>query len=876
MAVLGKVAGTMLKDNLVRNGVDLIIDGNLMYYDVANRRIGINTITPGNALTVNGSVTASNVYVNNTSITALNGNLILNSLTGNINASTLRIFNVVDPVNNQDVATKNYVDTNITAISSPNLYIGNLNSGNTNVVLNSETLYLIGNTNQINVAITSNTATFSLASNLVIGNLNTTNGGQVIGYLTGAIGSNIANSGAFTTLTASSTSTLNTITAVSLSASTIGNSGATIQGDTIKSLNGGQLIGYHTGAIGANTANSGVFTSVTTVSGGQVTGYITGPIGANTANTGVFTSVTTVSGGQVTGYITGPIGANTANTGAFTTVTATGNITAANITASGAGGQLIGYHTGAIGSNIANTGIFTNVTTTGSSGNISGANYIFASLFSGNLTGAVGNINPNSGVFTNVTTVNGGQLTGYLTGAIGANTANTGAFTSLTASLTANVTGNINGFSYINSSNGFNWANNTPYGGYFTVSEINTANVLSNILTNITTLRFDRDTGIFVKDWGSNTAKISLGSSFATWIVSGQGNLKAFGEDKVEFKAGAGISITTDNTTVPQSITFTSTGNLVSANIGNLYLHNNTIDVINTDGNINLNPVGNGIVSINSTKAILLPSGNNLTRPPVPITGMLRYNTVINSLEIWDGADWLAVSGTSTTTIISDSFIGNGTDKNFTLSQTATTGGTLVSINGVSQIPDVSYSISGTTLSFIEAPLSSDVIEARILTTTASTTSMVVGNSYVNFGDAANGYPFNVHVSSADRVIFYGPNTTVLNNLVVTNAVVSSGSNISLTQNTLTTFDSFDYATYRTAKYIVSVSDFAGSKYQSAELIVNHNGTTASVSPYGIISTNGTNFVTFAASISGSNVIVQANSTSGASYCKFQQTYVTV
>jgi hypothetical protein len=115
-----------------------------------------------------------------------------------------------------------------------------------------------------------------------------------------------------------------------------------------------------------------------------------------------------------------------------------------------------------------------------------------------------------------------------------------------------------------------------------------------------------------------------------------------------------------------------------------------------------------------------------------------------------------------------------------------------------------------------------------------------------------------------------------LNNLVVANAVVSSGSNISLVQNTLTTFDSFNYATYRTAKYIVSVSDFAGSKYQSAELIVNHNGTTASVTPYGIISTDGTNFVTFAASISGSNVIVQANSTSGASYCKFQQTYVTV
>ena len=42
MTALGKVAGSMLKDNLVRNGVDLILDSNLMYWDVVNRRVGIN------------------------------------------------------------------------------------------------------------------------------------------------------------------------------------------------------------------------------------------------------------------------------------------------------------------------------------------------------------------------------------------------------------------------------------------------------------------------------------------------------------------------------------------------------------------------------------------------------------------------------------------------------------------------------------------------------------------------------------------------------------------------------------------------------------------------------------------------------------------
>ena len=72
MSILGKVAGPMLKDNLLRNGTDLIIDTDLVYFDVANRRVGIYTTMPGNTLSVNGSVLASNVYINNNQITIQN------------------------------------------------------------------------------------------------------------------------------------------------------------------------------------------------------------------------------------------------------------------------------------------------------------------------------------------------------------------------------------------------------------------------------------------------------------------------------------------------------------------------------------------------------------------------------------------------------------------------------------------------------------------------------------------------------------------------------------------------------------------------------------------------------------------------------------
>jgi hypothetical protein len=54
----------------------------------------------------------------------------------------------------------------------------------------------------------------------------------------------------------------------------------------------------------------------------------------------------------------------------------------------------------------------------------------------------------------------------------------------------------------------------------------------------------------------------------------------------------------------------------------------------------------------------------------------------------------------------------------FTLSEESTTAASIVSINGVQQIPVTAYAISGTTLTFTEAPDPGDSIDVRSLTTT--------------------------------------------------------------------------------------------------------------------------------------------------------------
>jgi len=60
MAV-GRISGPLLKDNLLRNGVNLAFETNLLYLDVVNSRVGINTATPSNDLQVVGTTRSTNL-----------------------------------------------------------------------------------------------------------------------------------------------------------------------------------------------------------------------------------------------------------------------------------------------------------------------------------------------------------------------------------------------------------------------------------------------------------------------------------------------------------------------------------------------------------------------------------------------------------------------------------------------------------------------------------------------------------------------------------------------------------------------------------------------------------------------------------------------
>jgi len=65
MSALGRISGPLLKSNLIRNGIDLAFETDLLYLDVNNQRIGIKTTTPEHELDVNGTTRTTNLIVTN-------------------------------------------------------------------------------------------------------------------------------------------------------------------------------------------------------------------------------------------------------------------------------------------------------------------------------------------------------------------------------------------------------------------------------------------------------------------------------------------------------------------------------------------------------------------------------------------------------------------------------------------------------------------------------------------------------------------------------------------------------------------------------------------------------------------------------------------
>lgn len=161
---INRISGRMLQTDLQRDN-DLSIQGDLIYFDIGNARVGIGTTTPSSDLAVVGNISVENITISSSGISS-SDKIVINP-TGNIDVSGININNLADPIANSDAATKRYVENLVSDATFA------VSDGVTNTVIeNSDTIVIQGAVDQIETTLNDSTFTIGLTDDVSIaGNL---------------------------------------------------------------------------------------------------------------------------------------------------------------------------------------------------------------------------------------------------------------------------------------------------------------------------------------------------------------------------------------------------------------------------------------------------------------------------------------------------------------------------------------------------------------------------------------------------------------------------------------------------------------------------------------------------------------------------------
>ena len=143
----------------------------------------------------------------------------------------------------------------------------------------------------------------------------------------------------------------------------------------------------------------------------------------------------------------------------------------------------------------------------------------------------------------------------------------------------------------------------------------------------------------------------------------------------------------------------------------------------------------------------------------------------------------------------------------------------------------------------------------------SGSTLAVTGNITATGTSTIDNLTFNDNIigSSSNADINLTPggtgNVVLSSSLDFGSAVLSNGTATHAGSSGQQPLDEFAHGTYRSAKYVVSITDATNTKYEMVELYITHDGSNAYISSQGVNSSTG-GLAEFAADISGTNLRV--------------------
>jgi hypothetical protein len=270
------------------------------------------------------------------------------------------------------------------------------------------------------------------------------------------------------------------------------------------------------------------------------------------------------------------------------------------------------------------------------------------------------------------------------------------------------------------------------------------------------------------------------------------------------------------------------------------YSNSNVVSLLSNFGSNNISTTGSIIGNIstdyitpyqtqvtvfNNSAAIGLPVGSSSQYPSANVVGYIRYNNTLSTVEFYTGAAWQ----TLTNSITDQQITPDGVNRTFTLNQTTTAVGIIVSINGTLQSPQSgAYSVTGTQITFAEIPLPTDIIDVRFIASAA--TSVSLDYSVVDTS--------NISVGTSNVII-----------------------------------DSFSSAVYRSAKYTISSTSLYDSQF--SEVVLTQFNGVVSINTTSNVFTGG-NSITFSANVNSGTINLLAQGTTTSNRLRVERTYFNV
>jgi len=320
-------------------------------------------------------------------------------------------------------------------------------------------------------------------------------------------------------------------------------------------------------------------------------------------------------------------------------------------------------------------------------------------------------------------------------------------------------------------------------------------------------------------------------------IIDGTANVS--GATTLSSTLGVGTNLTVDGD-LSVTGTVTLSGN---TNIDNLNFNDN---IISSDSNadIRIVPGGTGSVLISN---LTIDSNINITDNE--ITTLASNSNLV-----------LSASGTGSV-VIDSADINGGTIDNTVIGGTTAVAGTFTTVTATT-----SAVIDGVTIQDNE--IASNASNADLVITASGSGKVNISGFDMPSSDGSNGQVLRTDGAGTLSFATAGASLNFSDIADASTTVASSATSV---------LNTFAVATYRSAKYYISITDATNSRFEIVEANVTHDGTNAFIATFGSTTSYTDPLCTFTADINSGNVrILVTNITSDSTVFKFQRMVIDV